>query len=128
MASCNGRMALRLAMNESGSLLVIIQAEHVQKCRAMQIGGCMHTIHFYTLHSMNTRLLRTVVKHRVAPHTVSSVYSTCNLPCAALPFHDYHWMRLHHSEVSTNRLSCSQICVKDDLFLISMINRYIQKL
>jgi hypothetical protein len=44
----------------------------------------MHTIHFYTLHSMSTRLLRTVVKHQVAPHTVSPVYLQFAVSCPTL--------------------------------------------
>lgn len=39
-------------------LLVIIHSMHVQQCRAMQIGVCMHTIDFHTLQFMHARLLR----------------------------------------------------------------------
>ena len=44
----------------------------------------MNTIHYYTLHTMNTRLLRTVVKHGVALHTVSSVYLQFTERCPTL--------------------------------------------
>jgi hypothetical protein len=75
-------------------LLVIIHSMHVQQCRAMQIGVCMHTVDFLYI-AAHTR--KVAQGHRQALSRTVHCFLLCTCNCSALPTLSRHVLALFES-------------------------------